>query len=72
MMQYGGDGNRLFAARVVPADKLEEERAVARMFRSIGVMREAFSDPRQARAWEMEQASLWQQREQPRQPGQSG
>lgn len=59
MLQDRGGGSRHFVARIVSADRLEEERAVARMFRAIGIMREAFSDPAEARRWESEQASLW-------------
>lgn len=60
MKQYGGGETRQFVARVVPPDRLVEERAIARLFRAVGIMREAFSDLAQAQAWESEQAALWQ------------
>lgn len=43
---------------VVDADELSEARAVARMFRSIGIMREAFSSDAEAAQWNREQERL--------------
>lgn len=51
---------RPYAAMVVHPSDLEEARAVARMFRAVGIMREAFSSVHDARAWEHHQEELWE------------
>lgn len=50
---------RPYAARVVAQAQLSEAKAIARMFRSVGIMREAFSDPAEAARWDLEQQLLW-------------
>lgn len=45
-------------AYVVPSNELQDAKRLARFFLSIGVLREAFSDPDEAARWEREQASM--------------